>query len=74
MYNSTLRVLTTVYDSWTQSHFVDTVNHLNQKRGLGSRFCFHLQAKKHLTCWTPEIELYSATGYFRNTQLLKTCI
>jgi hypothetical protein len=74
MYNSILRALTVVYDSWTQSRFLDIVHRLKKKTGFGSQLCFRLQVKKHLTQWIPEIELFSVIGYFINAQLLNICI
>jgi len=57
--------------------FLDLVHGLKVLRHfkrchLGSQFSFCLQIKTHLMWWTPETELFSVTGYYRNTQLVST--
>jgi hypothetical protein len=56
-----------VYDSVTQSPFLGFVHRLNSKqtRCFGSRLCYRLQAKKHLTWWASCIELLLVCLKFR---------
>jgi len=36
-----------------------------------SQLCFHFQAKKHLTWWTPQIELFTIIGHHKPSNLLQ---
>jgi hypothetical protein len=38
---------------------------------FGSLLCVHFQGKKHITWWTPYIELFSNTGDHRSNNLLR---
>jgi hypothetical protein len=58
-----------VYDALTQSPFLFFFYFVHRwilkKRHIGSWLCFCLQEKKHRTCWTPYIELFSVNHWLR---------
>ena len=61
-------LIDTVFFSWTLSVVCRFFRHWNttfQKPGL-----LPSSSKMRLTCWTPQIELFSVTGYYRNTRLV----
>jgi hypothetical protein len=67
--------------SETSKRFSDTISYFGpcpssnflNARHFGSQLCFRLQAKKYLTLWTPQIELFSITAHRRNTKRVKIC-